>query len=80
MNCNNECISEGICRHNEECYNDLSFTNEQLKIVEKWLADKRNMTIDEVRKNLNKYRKGINTSNCPFNFINIVLDEMKEQK
>lgn len=41
-------------------------------------ADERKKTIDEVRKNLNKYRKGINTSNCPFNFIDMALDEMKE--
>lgn len=45
--CKNECISEGICRHNEECCDDLCFTSEQLKIVDKWLADKRAKTIKE---------------------------------
>lgn len=38
----------------------------------------RNKTIDEVREKLNRYRKDINNSNCPFNFIDMALDEMKE--
>lgn len=75
--CNNECISEGICKHNEECYDDLCFTSEQMKIVDRWLAENRNKTIEEVREKLNKYRKDINNANVPFNFIDMALDEMK---
>lgn len=79
--CNNECASNGICKHNEECYTDVCFSSEQLKVVDKWLEDKRNKTINEVREKLNKYRKDINNANCPFNFIDMVLDEMQgEQK
>lgn len=45
--CDNECISKGKCEHNEECYDDLCFTSEQLKIVERWLAEIRSKTIEE---------------------------------
>lgn len=79
--CNNECVSNGICKHNEECYADVCFSSEQLKVVDKWLEDKRNKTINEVRERLNKCQKDINNANRPFNFIDMVLDEMQgEQK
>lgn len=46
--CNNECVFEGKCEHNEECYDDIYFSSEQMKkVVAKWLADKRTKTILE---------------------------------
>lgn len=49
--CDNECISKGKCEHNEECYDDVCFTSEQSKVVEKLIAKaketERAKTIDE---------------------------------
>lgn len=50
--CSNECVSNEICKHNEECYADVCFSSEQIKVVNKLLANERAKTIEEIHKTL----------------------------
>lgn len=48
MNCNNECVNDGICNHNEKCMNETVWTTEQMRLIEQIRADERRKVIDEL--------------------------------